>query len=71
LGFEIDHYEPEGNGFVSDNIVIKFYTKPASNGGTAVAAYSNVWDISYKYNGKIYKANDAPINGKIDNLISV
>jgi len=69
--FKIDHYEPEGNGFVFDNIIIEVYNKPAGNGDTRVYTHSNVWDVSYKYNGKIYKANDAPINGKIDNLFAI
>tara|TARA_B110000285_G_C15132925_1_gene624888 strand:+ start:120 stop:2732 length:2613 start_codon:yes stop_codon:yes gene_type:complete len=69
--FKIDHYEPEGNGFVFDNIIINVYDKPASNGETRVYAQGDVWEVSYKYNGKIYKSNDAPINGKIDNLFAV
>tara|TARA_R110002126_G_scaffold281512_2_gene429334 strand:+ start:3450 stop:3905 length:456 start_codon:yes stop_codon:yes gene_type:complete len=65
--FKIDHYEPEGNGFVYDNISVKTYTESAS-GGVRLYAVAKVWDVSYKYNGKIYKTEDAPLNGTLNNL---
>jgi hypothetical protein len=65
--FEIDHYEPDGNGFVYDNISVKTYIESASS-GVKLYAVPKVWSVSYKYNGEIYKASDSPINGTLNNL---
>lgn len=70
--FVIDHYEPEGNGFVYDNISIEISfesnTSGSSSNSIKLYAVPRVWDVSYKYNGEIYRADDTPINGTLDNL---
>ena len=56
----LNHYEPNGNGHVIDNLVIDFtFTRDSNNMDYyKVIATPRNYVHSYKYNGKIYKASD-------------
>ena len=59
----LNHYEPNGNGHVIDNLVIDFtFTRDSNNMDYyKVISTPRNYKHSYKYNGKIYRASDLHI----------
>ena len=63
--FEIAHVEASTpNGYVLDDISIHIKFEKTSNGDTKIYVIPDLWKVSYKYNGKIYKYGSSPFNGE-------